>query len=389
MQNNNNNHANELQNILSNYLSEQITEQVEQLFNTDIDNDNPFNINNNRRRRDFIYSDNNRTNNRYSRQNRLNRNTYTRNNTSNRQTSNSSNNNNSQNPYSALLENLNQQMLEYHENISLYLNILNEFITNENLLNRLRPTPIIQEINTERPLYNNSNNPFSSRSNYGFSSAFNTNPFLPRNNTEQRNNTGLFTNNTNNNNANHTSTNTEPRMTYSFNFLPSIMGNSLFTNVIVRPSSEQIEAATETLTYDENETFMNNQCPISLEDFRNGEQIRRIIHCGHCFSENSFTRWFNSNVRCPICRHDIRDNIPGTDISNNTTVNRSDSNLEETLLEALNRLETQEINNDLSQNNNVSNLTDASFNLALRLEIPLQYTASFDSSNNFISGNFV
>ena len=42
-------------------------------------------------------------------------------------------------------------MFEYHENISLYLNILNEFITNENLLNRLRPTPIIQEINSERP----------------------------------------------------------------------------------------------------------------------------------------------------------------------------------------------------------------------------------------------
>ena len=41
-------------------------------------------------------------------------------------------------------------MFEYHENISLYLNILNEFITNENLLNRLRPTPIIQEINSER-----------------------------------------------------------------------------------------------------------------------------------------------------------------------------------------------------------------------------------------------
>ena len=59
------------------------------------------------------------------------------------------------------------------------------------------------------------------------------------------------------------------------------------------------------------------------------------------------------------------------------------------MIEALNRLETQEMNNDLSQNNNVSNLTDASFNLALRLEIPLQYTASFDSSNNFISGNFV
>ena len=63
MQNNNNNHAIELQNILSNYLSEQITEQVEQLFNSDTDNNNIFNINNNRRRRDFIYSYKNRTNN--------------------------------------------------------------------------------------------------------------------------------------------------------------------------------------------------------------------------------------------------------------------------------------------------------------------------------------
>ena len=286
MQNNNNFHINELQNILSNYLSDQITEQVEQLLDNDINTNNSINFDNNhRRRREFIYPDNSRTNNSYSRQNRLNRNRYTRNNTNTRQTNNSSNNYNSQNPYSTLLENLNQQMLEYHENISLYLNILNEFITNENLLNRLRPTPIIQEINTERPLYNNSNNPFSSRNNYGFSSAFNTNPFLPRNNTEQRNNTGLFTNNTNNN-ANHTSTNTEPRMTYSFNFLPTIMGNSLFTNVVVRPSTEQIEAATETLTYDENETFMNNQCPISLEDFRNGEQIRRIIHSTYYLSSS-------------------------------------------------------------------------------------------------------
>ena len=394
MQNNNNFHVNELQNILSNYLTEQISEQVEQLLDNDMNNNNPFNINNNRRRREFIYSDNNRTNNRYSRTNRFNRNQYIRNNNNTRQNNNLSNNTNSQNSYLLLLEHLNQQMLEYHENISLYLNILNEFITNESLLNRLRPTPIIQEVNNERPLYNNSNNPFSSRSNYGFSSTFNTNPFLPTGNNEERNNTGLFTNNTNNNNANNNnvnnrSTNTEPRMTYSFNFLPPGLGSPIFTNVIVRPSTEQIEAATETLTYDENETYMNNQCPISLENFRNGEQIRRIIYCGHCFSVNSFTRWFNSNVRCPICRHDIRDNIPGTDLSNNTNLSRNNSNLEETLIDALQRLETQEMNNDLSLNNMFSNMTDTSFNLALRVEIPLQYTASFDSSNNFISGNFV
>ena len=83
MQNNNNFHMNELQNILSNYLSDQITElEVEQLLDNDVNTNNSVNFNNNnRRRREFIYPDNSRTNNRYSRQNRLNRNTYTRNNT--------------------------------------------------------------------------------------------------------------------------------------------------------------------------------------------------------------------------------------------------------------------------------------------------------------------
>ena len=51
--------------------------------------------------------------------------------------------------------------------------------------------------------------------------------------------------------ANHTSTNTEPRMTYSFNFLPSIMGK-FFTNVVVRPQQNKSNS-NETLTYDENE----------------------------------------------------------------------------------------------------------------------------------------
>ena len=56
-------------------------------------------------------------------------------------------------------------------------------------------------------------------------------------------------------------------------------------------------------------------------------------------------------------------------------------------MDAFERLETEERINDPS--NNLSGLIDTSYNLALRLEIPLQYTASFDSSNNFISGSFV
>lgn len=397
MQNNNNIPVNELQNVLSQYLTEQITEHLEQMVENEISNQSIFSLNNNRRRRDIFQTDN-----RNPRMNRLNRNTYTRNynnNNNNRHfnESNNTTNSNSVNPYSNLLENLNQQMSEYHDNMSTYLSIVNEFITNNNLQNRLRPTPIIQEVNNQRPLYNNTSNLFSTRNNNpSFSSSFNTNPFLPRNNTD------LFTsnvqvNNTNNNTANNRniSTATEPIRNFSFNFLPPGMTSPIFRNVIVRPSAQQIEAATETLEFNENDTLMNNQCPISLEEFRTGDRIRRIRYCGHCFSETSFNTWFNSNVRCPICRHDIRDNIITNDLSNNVNLSRNNSNLEENLSNIFDRLEAEERNNeinsdvDISTNTYLSTFMDSSNNLALRLEIPLQYTASFDSSNNLISGNFV
>lgn len=394
MQNNNNIPVNELQNVLSQYLTEQITEHLEQMVENEFSNQSIFNLNNNRRRRDIFQTDN-----RNPRMNRLNRNTYTRNYNNNRHfnESNNTTNSNSVNPYSNLLENLNQQMSEYHDNMSTYLSIVNEFITNNNLQNRLRPTPIIQEVNNQRPLYNSTSNLFSTRNNNpSFSSSFNTNPFLPRNNTD------LFTsneqvNNTNNNTANNRniSTATEPIRNFSFNFLPPGMTSPIFRNVIVRPSAQQIEAATETLEFNENDILMNNQCPISLEEFRTGDRIRRIRYCGHCFSETSFNTWFNSNVRCPICRHDIRDNIITNDLSNNVNLSRNNSNLEENLSNIFDRLEAEERNNeinsdvDISTNTYLSTFMDSSNNLALRLEIPLQYTASFDSSNNLISGNFV
>lgn len=408
MQNNNSIPINELQNVLSQYLTEQISEHLEQIVENETSNQPIFNLNNNSRRRRDMFQTDNRPNNRTSRINRLNRNIYTRNNNNRHSNeSNNTSNSNSVNPYSNLLENLNQQMVEYHDNMSTYLSIVNEFITNNNLQNRLRPTPIIQEVNNQRPLYNNTSNLFSTRNNNpSFSSSFNTNPFLPRNNSD------LFTsneqvNNTNNNTANNRnmSTTTEPIRNFSFNFLPPGMNSPLFRNVIVRPSEQQIEAASETLEYNENEILMNNQCPISLEDFRNGDRIRRIRYCGHCFSETSFNTWFNSNVRCPICRHDIRDNIITTDSSNNATISRNNSNLEESLSGIFDRLEAEERNNhirselnnqiqsdeDASTNTYVSTFVDSSNNLALRLEIPLQYTASFDSSNNLISssGTFV
>jgi hypothetical protein len=78
------------------------------------------------------------------------------------------------------------------------------------------------------------------------------------------------------------------------------------SNVVVRPTQEQIQNATTTLEYDSN-VITQTRCPITLGDFETGEIVRQIRHCGHTFCETALQNWFGSNVRCPVCRYDIRD----------------------------------------------------------------------------------
>ena len=81
---------------------------------------------------------------------------------------------------------------------------------------------------------------------------------------------------------------------------------SLFQDVIITPSEEEIDRSTELFEYNPTMELTNTQCPITLEEFQEGDQVRRIRHCGHCFKRTSFDGWFETNVRCPICRFDIR-----------------------------------------------------------------------------------
>jgi len=66
---------------------------------------------------------------------------------------------------------------------------------------------------------------------------------------------------------------------------------------------QQIEQSTEIVPY---ATEMRDmQCPISFEDFVVGEDVMRIIFCGHIFKPDSIRNWFRRNKRCPVCRHDL------------------------------------------------------------------------------------
>lgn len=78
----------------------------------------------------------------------------------------------------------------------------------------------------------------------------------------------------------------------------------LHEDVVVFPSATHIDLATETIQY--TRELPHSSCPITLEPFHEGEQICRIIHCGHIFKETSIREWFQRNVRCPVCRYDIR-----------------------------------------------------------------------------------
>jgi len=104
-----------------------------------------------------------------------------------------------------------------------------------------------------------------------------------------------------------TATNTQPNI-----FLQTIL--SMLSPVRISPSQQQIEAATETYTYNSSES---RNCPIDREPINRGDSVIRIRHCGHIFRRDNLRTWFEHNPRCPMCRYDIR-NYVSNDISNNS-----------------------------------------------------------------------
>lgn len=91
----------------------------------------------------------------------------------------------------------------------------------------------------------------------------------------------------------------QPLMQRTFNFLD---------NVPVFPSSEEIARATRVISFGSIEAPNNSQCPITMVPFEPSDNVMQILFCGHIFDIVHLNGWFRDNVRCPMCRHDIRDN---------------------------------------------------------------------------------
>ena len=117
-------------------------------------------------------------------------------------------------------------------------------------------------------------------------------------------------------------------------------------------------------------------CPVCMEE----KGKFKKLECGHCFCENAFNQWFQNNVRCPVCRYDIRDfsvdDSSGNNL-NNVGINDPSFNLD---------IEGTITGNVFSTT--IQSPIDPSNNFAFRFDIPIEYTEVYDSSNNLLRREF-
>ena len=86
-----------------------------------------------------------------------------------------------------------------------------------------------------------------------------------------------------------------------------------------RLTAFQIQSQTSIFTYDsQNNPLTITICPITLEEFQEGEMLMRIHHCGHIFKASELHRWLERNHKCPSCRYDLTSRNPVASSSTST-----------------------------------------------------------------------
>ncbi len=158
--------------------------------------------------------------------------------------------------------------------------------------------------------------------------------------------------------------------------------------VAVRPNQAQIRRSTTNLLFREVNNPANSVCPITQQPFELNDNITIINHCRHIFSRTELAEWFGSNVRCPVCRFDIRETpieiptttdtppYPPSNTSHDDDGDDTDAATERHILNNLAESINSEIerlsNNDPSSSENISDrefLMDPSGNLTYRFTL--------------------
>ena len=181
----------------------------------------------------------------------------------------------------------NNNMREYNTNIRQILTIVNDIRQDMQTHSTNRPSPVTSPRNT---INTHTHTPRPEHSRFydeTFGQSHSTRPNQNRSyhrNTETNSNNNLFD--------------------LLFQAIPL---QATMENVVVRPNENHIRNATRSIIYNSNNTRINNNtCPITLEPFEEQQMLTQIMYCGHVFSQDGINRWFEGNVRCPVCRYDIR-----------------------------------------------------------------------------------
>lgn len=141
------------------------------------------------------------------------------------------------------------------------------------------------------------------------------------------------------------------------------------SDAVIRPTTEQINNALENIIYNAGQ-HNSSTCPITLEEFVEGNTIRRIKHCGHIFSSQAINNWFNRHVRCPVCRYDIREyrQQVTSDVSMNIIDNEEEQQLSDELIQGVTHQIASIFENFA---NNMLATTDSSSNFIYQIDIPI------------------
>lgn len=73
--------------------------------------------------------------------------------------------------------------------------------------------------------------------------------------------------------------------------------------VPVVPSVHQLETGSRVRDVLQN---LENPCAVCQDSMITGQTVRIINACEHTFHTSCIDTWFQRNVHCPVCRHDIR-----------------------------------------------------------------------------------
>jgi hypothetical protein len=101
--------------------------------------------------------------------------------------------------------------------------------------------------------------------------------------------------------SNLTTSNTDPYTYFYSNLINSMTGTPV-TPLTIEINVDFVLKECKYIKY--NYGFKETQCPISLDDFKDGDLLIELP-CKHIFLETNIKEWVKEKQNCPVCRHDL------------------------------------------------------------------------------------